>query len=348
MEVMKDSESQKLSLFYESGIYYFDDSNAVFVDPVRVLNRSYNGFRVSPSAYYPRFFESSIPKPISTVTSSPTKRKRKRKRIAKEPPSLNDRELIAVQRHQEARPLLLKGHECLLQSAELLEALSTLKNDSGCCKRECQGAQHSFIELRQEAPLLEVMLNLRLDAPEQVPNDLEDSPSVQCCEHIVLPAFNNLVANDTKVEAVAEILNNRYIIPRESCFYMSDLGQLRNLIPAHADSGFNLIMVDPPWENASAYQKSRYPTLPNRYFLSLPIKQLTHTNGALVCLWVTNREKLRSFVETELFPAWGVSFAANFYWLKVKANGSFICDLDFFHHRPYEVLVLGYSPGKFR
>ncbi|KAE9600074.1 hypothetical protein Lal_00046200 [Lupinus albus] len=346
MEVMKDSESKKLSLFYESGIYYFNDSNAVFVDPVRVLNRSYNGFKVSPSSYYPRFFESSLPNPISTVTSSPTKRKRKRKRIAKQPRSLNDRELIAVQRHQEARPLLLKGHECLLKSTALLEALRTLKNDSGCWKRECQGAQHSFIELRQEAPLLEVTLNLRLDDPDQVPNDFEDSPSVRCCEQIVLPAFNNLVANDTKVEAVAEIQNNHYIIPRESCFYMSDLGQLRNLIPAHADSGFNLIMVDPPWENASAYQKSRYPTLPNRYFLSLPIKQLTHTNGALVCLWVTNREKLRSFVERELFPAWGVSFAANFYWLKVKANGSLISDLDFFHHRPYEVLVLGYSPGK--
>lgn len=128
-------------------------------------------------------------------------------------------------------------------------------------------------------------------------------------------------------------------------------------------------------------RQCRYPTLPNRYFLSLPIKQLTHTKGALVGLWVTNREKLRSFVEKELFPSWGVSFAANFYWLKVishlvsfacqatchtsvwchanpisgiccplqvKANGSLISDLDFFHHRPYEVLILGYIPGKVR
>lgn len=45
--------------------------------------------------------------------------------------------------------------------------------------------------------------------------------------------------------------------------------------------------------------------------------QLTHTEGALVALWVTNREKLRDFVERELFPAWGVSYAATFYWLKV-------------------------------
>ncbi|KHN12729.1 Methyltransferase-like protein 2 [Glycine soja] len=53
------------------------------------------------------------------------------------------------------------------------------------------------------------------------------------CNAAVLPAFNNLVANDTKDDAVAEILNNRYIMPQESCFYVSDLGQIRNLIPGN-------------------------------------------------------------------------------------------------------------------
>ncbi|XP_027332132.1 methyltransferase-like protein 2 isoform X2 [Abrus precatorius] len=346
LSVMEDS--QNLSLFYECGIYFFEDSNAVFMDPVRVLNRSYNRFRVSPSNYYSRFFKSPIPNPVSTATSSPAKRKRKRK--PKEPPPLNQREQIALQRHNEARPLLLEAQERLVKSNELLDALSTFRSDSRGTVRECEGSQHSFVQLGREAPLLEVTLNSRVchpDAdPHHPPNDFEESPSV-CCEQRVLPAFNNLVANDTKDDVVAEILNNHYIIPRESCFYMSDLRQIRNLLPAaHADSGFNLIIVDPPWENASAHQKSRYPTLPNRYFLSLPIKQLTHTEGALVALWVTNREKLRSFVERELFPAWGVSFAANFYWLKVKENGSLICDLDLFHHRPYECLILGYSPGK--
>lgn len=61
----------------------------------------------------------------------------------------------------------------------------------------------------------------------------------------------------------------------------------------------------------------RYPALPNRYFLSIPIKKLTHSDGALIALWVTNREKLRYFVEKELFPAWGVRYASTFYWLKV-------------------------------
>lgn len=27
---------------------------------------------------------------------------------------------------------------------------------------------------------------------------------------------------------------------------------------AESDSGFNLILIDPPWENSSAHQKSKY------------------------------------------------------------------------------------------
>lgn len=65
--------------------------------------------------------------------------------------------------------------------------------------------------------------------------------------------------------------------------------------------------------------------MPNRYFLSLPVKQLSHKEGALVALWVTNREKLRGFVEEELFPAWGVRYMATFYWLKVISLSFSVC-----------------------
>ncbi|KAL5185679.1 Methyltransferase-like protein 2 [Glycine soja] len=209
------------------------------MDPVHVLNRSYLRFTVSPSSYYSRFFKSSstTPNSVTTVTSPLTTQKRK------EPRALVD---------------------------------TSLKSGSRCSKRECEGGQHSFVDLVQVAPQLEIRL---------------------VCNAAVLPAFNNLVANDTKDDAVAEILNNRYIMPQESCFYMSDLGQIRNLIPALTDSGFNLIVVDPPQENSSAHRKSRYISL-----------QLIYE--------------------------------------EVKKNGSWICDLDLFHHRPYECLILGYSPRK--
>lgn len=91
---MADSTtSKKLSTFLESGIYRFEDSNAVFVDPVRVLNRSYSRFKVCPAAYYSRFFES---RHTAHDTSNPRKRKRKQKKTH----ALNERERAADQRHQ--------------------------------------------------------------------------------------------------------------------------------------------------------------------------------------------------------------------------------------------------------
>ncbi|KAI5353907.1 PREDICTED: methyltransferase [Prunus dulcis] len=338
---MEDSKtSDKLSEFLESGVYRLEDSNAVFIDPVRVLNRSYTRFRVSPSAYYSRSFDSKHAGQEARVSSNFRKRKRKEKK----PQPLNDRERAADQRHQEVRPFLLKAHESLVRATELLEVVSNLKGNL-CPSTSSPGAEQSLVELGRvwQAPLYEITLNFH-------PNDnaREDggAPTIQYCEQRAFPVFNNLVVNETSEDVEAELLNSRYILPPESSFYMSDLGQIHNLIPAESDCGFNLIVIDPPWENGSARQKQRYSTLPNRYFLSLPVKQICHTDGALVALWVTNREKLRGFVEKELFPAWGVKYVATFFWLKVKADGSLISDLDLFHHRPYECLLLGLVHGK--
>lgn len=39
---------------------------------------------------------------------------------------------------------------------------------------------------------------------------------------------------------------------------------------------------------------------------------------------------------------------ATLYWLKVKADGILTSELDLFHHRPYECLLLGYYHGENR
>nr|XP_016449201.1 PREDICTED: methyltransferase-like protein 2 isoform X2 [Nicotiana tabacum] len=338
-------KNNQLQLFSESGIYQLT-SNAFFIDPVRILNRSYTRFRVSPSTYYSRFFDSSNSTQVPKASEDSRKRKRKQK---KKPQSLNEREQIADRRHQEVKPLLLKAHEALIEATDLLKVLRNLRND-GCAVGECkelseESSELSFMELGSvwQAPLYEIVLNYYQDD-----KTFHNGGSVlaQSIEQSVTPVFNNLVANEGSCDIEAELFNHKYIIPIRSCFYMSDLRQIENLIPADSDCGFNLIVIDPPWENGSAHQKLRYPTLPNRYYLSLPVKQLCHTSGSLVALWVTNREKLRGFVENDLFPKWGVKYAANFYWLKVKANGMMTGELDLFHHRPYECLLLGYCEGK--
>ena len=89
----KSKTSDLLADFLDKGIYRLEGSNAVFIDPVRVLNRSYTRFRVSPSAYYTRFFDSGNEANISSGS-------KKRRRKERKPHSLNEREQAADQRHQ--------------------------------------------------------------------------------------------------------------------------------------------------------------------------------------------------------------------------------------------------------
>ena len=95
---MDDSNTtQNLYQFFDSGIYRFQDSNSSFIDPVRVLNRSYARLRVSPSSYYSRFFEPDF---TETKQQSVDSRKRKRKEKKQKPYALNERERSADRRHQ--------------------------------------------------------------------------------------------------------------------------------------------------------------------------------------------------------------------------------------------------------
>ncbi|EXC07303.1 Methyltransferase-like protein 2 [Morus notabilis] len=280
MEVSKLSE--KLFAFLESGIYRFENSNSIFIDPVRVLNQSYTRFRVSPSAYYSRFFESS-----NATQQSSNSRKRKRKEKEKKPYALNERERAADRRHQESEPLLLKALESLQRATDLLEVICNLRDLSDSSPSSSSSrVQQSLIELGRvwQAPLYEITLKFH---PSGERNEGGGSPPTQYCER-VLPVFNNLIVNETSDDLEAEFMNTRYILPHDSSFYM-------------------------PY---------RYPTLPNKYFLSVPIKKLSHKEGAIIALWVTNREKLRCFVEEELFPAWGVKYMATFYWLKAVDSNS--------------------------
>lgn len=217
--------TDKLSTFFDSGIYRFENSNVVFIDPVRAMNRSYTRFRVSPSAYYPRFFESKPAGQESKVSSNSRKRKRKEKK--KKPHALNEREKIADQRHQEVRPLLLKAHGCLMRETDLLEVISNLRSDfdssRGCGDSVSPGVlEQSFVELGRvwQAPLYEITLNF--DQCEK-PNADGGSPIMQYSEQRVLPIFDNLVLNETGDDVEAEFLNSRYVIPRESSFYMLTL-----------------------------------------------------------------------------------------------------------------------------
>ena len=75
----------------------------------------------------------------------------------------------------------------------------------------------------------------------------------------------------------------------------------------------------------------------------LPVKELAAA-GALVAVWVTNKESFHNFVKKTLFGRWGVSYVATWYWLKVTAEGTPVLPLTSTHRKPYEPVILGRFP----
>lgn len=78
---------------------------------------------------------------------------------------------------------------------------------------------------------------------------------------------------------------------------------------------------------------------------SLPVPLLL-APGALVGIWVTNKQKYLRFTKTELFPHWSVELVAEWYWVKVTRKGELVTDLDSPHKKPYEPLLLGRYKAK--
>nr|CAB3496779.1 unnamed protein product [Digitaria exilis]CAB3501718.1 unnamed protein product [Digitaria exilis] len=296
----------ELRSFEATGVYRLDGTGATFLDPVRLLNGSYQRFRVVPSAYYSRSFEPP-PRQVGDLETEQPEKRRKRKRNQKpKPRELNAMERIAEARHQEARPLLLSAHESLIKDKQLLEYLSKTTDGKEHTPDAGSVSENNFVELGTSwrAPFYEITICFR---KPHILGNWEGSFDVQKTSFSL---FNSIINVEAIDEAEGEFQNRHYILPRESCFLMTDFKHVRDLIPGRSNQGYNLIVVDPPWENGCVRQKEA--------------------------------EKLWVFVEQELLPTWGVKDPTVFYWLKVKPDGSLIGDLDLFHHRPYECLLLGY------
>jgi len=141
--------------------------------------------------------------------------------------------------------------------------------------------------------------------------------------------------------AELNISGDKYILPANCSFLMSNASNLKPLINHAQHNGlYNLLVLDPPWFNKSAKRGSKYSFMSLWQIKSLPVPDLL-APGALVGIWVTNKQKYLRFTKTELFPHWSVELVAEWYWVKVTRKGELVTDLDSPHKKPYEPLLLG-------
>ncbi|KAK5970409.1 MT-A70 domain containing protein [Trichostrongylus colubriformis] len=77
---------------------------------------------------------------------------------------------------------------------------------------------------------------------------------------------------------------------------------------------FDLVVLDPPWENRSVKRQRSYVTCESP-LESVDLECLTA--DGLVAIWITNRKGIESEVEA-FFQRWKLTRLATFFWLKVR------------------------------
>uniref|UniRef100_A0A8D0A5K9 Methyltransferase 4, N6-adenosine n=1 Tax=Sander lucioperca TaxID=283035 RepID=A0A8D0A5K9_SANLU len=226
------------------------------------------------------------------------------------------------------RSVVLEGTKSLVDSARSLgylnSATDTVKEPLP--SQECSLAALS--EMAKELPLV------------------DDDEHEECVQILVaedgrtshVDLFSRVTENRADWATVVTLMGEEYVIPPHTAFLLSDFTRIQPLV--HYERRFDLIVMDPPWENKSVKRSRRYSSLPSSQLKRLPIPLLASMN-CLVVTWVTNRPSHLRFVRDELYPHWGVEVVAEWFWVKVTTSGQFVFPLDSHHKKPYEVLVLG-------
>ncbi|KAK7528919.1 MT-A70-domain-containing protein [Phyllosticta citriasiana] len=143
-------------------------------------------------------------------------------------------------------------------------------------------------------------------------------------------------------------------IPPLASFLLSDCrqsGHLRSTVRSlsqdynHARK-FDLVVMDPPWPNASVRHKKGYQTYNLRelktMLLKMDLDMVIAPNG-VVCTWITNSGRVRQCVlgPGGLFERWGVTLVEEWVWLKTTVSGVSQSPISSGWRKPYEVLLVG-------
>ncbi|NXK76698.1 METL4 protein, partial [Amazona guildingii] len=254
--------------------------------------------------------------------------KRKRKCV------LNQGELDALQYHSEVRKLIQEGTLHLVQEGLKSGFLHRTIAEPSCRKNAVPGhigcGLAELCEMAKQLPAVN-------ESDRQAVHVLDDETSIP--EQDLLSCVTENSSNGAKI---VELMGQKYLVPPKSSFLLSDISCLQPLL--NYKKKYDVIVIDPPWENKSVKRSSRYSYLSSWQIKQIPVPALAAPN-CLVVTWVTNRQKHLHFVKDELYPHWSVKTLAEWHWVKITGAGEFVFPLDSLHKKPYEVLVLGRVQG---
>lgn len=152
---------------------------------------------------------------------------------------------------------------------------------------------------------------------------------------------SHLFQNENSFSIYIKYQNETYIIPPKSSFLNSDIYSINPLLELCERQGkFDMVLMDPPWENKSAKRGKKYNWMSEKQMLDIPLKNLMAHNG-YIAVWVTNKQKFYRFVIDHLFPLNGVELITEWYWVKITTNFEPVIDFESTHKKPYEILIIG-------
>ncbi|XP_054014301.1 N(6)-adenine-specific methyltransferase METTL4 [Hylaeus anthracinus] len=151
--------------------------------------------------------------------------------------------------------------------------------------------------------------------------------------------------NDTDIAIISETKDEKYVFPKKCNFYCYDVDSIARML--ELNNQYDFILLDPPWWNKSIrrkktkYLEASYKMMYNEELARIPIGKLLCSNG-FVAIWCTNAPSHLHSIFHNIFPSWGVTYRAKWYWVKVTEAGSTTCNFNSaLGKQPYELLVLG-------
>ncbi|NWZ39158.1 METL4 protein, partial [Brachypodius atriceps] len=254
--------------------------------------------------------------------------KRKRKCV------FNQGELDALEYHSKVRKLIREGTLHLVQEGLKSGFLHRTTAKLSCKKNNvpqrivCGLAE--LCEMAKQFPAVN-------ESDHQAVCVLEEETS-----SVEQDLLSCIMENSSNCAKIIVLMGQKYLVPPKSSFLLSDISCLQPLL--NYKKKYDVIVIDPPWENKSVKRSNRYSHLSSWQIKQIPLPALAAPN-CLVVMWVTNRQKHLRFVKDELYPHWSVKTLAEWHWVKITTAGEFVLPLNSLHKKPYEVLVLGRVQG---
>eukprot|EP00052_Salpingoeca_macrocollata_P000712 m.21918 g.21918 ORF g.21918 m.21918 type:complete len:421 (-) comp10802_c0_seq1:50-1312(-) len=184
------------------------------------------------------------------------------------------------------------------------------------------------------------------DAPDEVLT-LRQSASRRCTR-VDSPGqlVERLVRNASPDHTARLHVGGRtFLVPPAAAFVQADLAQWARLLAGRGQR-FNIIVMDPPWENKSAQRSGRYRCLDHGALATLPVPQLLRYPSGLVAVWVTNKAKHIAFLKNVLFQRWQLRMVGEWFWVKLTQDcRNPVMSFQSQHKRPYERILFGAAEG---